>query len=65
MKTYEYFVSYAYETGFGNGNINLKKYIEKYEDIEEIQEYINKTVGYKNAIILNYILLKEKEDQNG
>lgn len=61
-KVYQYFISYVYEMGFGNAKISFGKKIEQYEDIVEIQNYINKEKGNKNTNIINYILLQESEE---
>lgn len=59
---YEYFVSYAHDNGFGNSSITLEQKIDGYELILEITKKITKDGNFNSqVIILNFILLKEKE----
>lgn len=65
FKKYEYLISYAYESGFGNAYTTLEQKIEKKEQILEIGEIITKDCGFSSQIvILNFILLREIGEEN-
>lgn len=58
---YEYFVSYAHDSGFGNSSITLEQKIDGYELLLEIAKKITKDGDFNSqVIVLNFILLKEK-----
>ncbi|MFW5606104.1 MAG: hypothetical protein ACOCMY_00080 [Campylobacter hyointestinalis] len=59
---YEYFVSYAHDSGFGNSHAILEQKIDGYELLSEITEKITKNGNFNSpVIILNFILLKEEK----
>lgn len=64
-KKYEYLISYAYESGFGNAYITLEQKINKKEMLLELAEKITKDCDFKTQIVvLNFILLREIGEEN-
>ena len=56
---YEYLISYAHDSGFGNAYVTLEKKIDKRELLLEIAEEITQDNNFNNqVIILNFIRLK-------
>lgn len=58
---YEYFISYAHDSGFGNSSVLLEQKIDSFELLLKIAKEITKNGDFSSqVIILNYILLKDK-----
>ena len=56
---YEYLISYAHDSGFGNAYVVLAQKIDKGELLLEIANEITKDNNFNNqVIILNFIRLK-------
>ena len=63
--TYTYLVSYINYNdstieGYGRLEVNRNRKIKNMEDIESIEELINKQYGYGKVFINNYILMNKK-----
>lgn len=57
---YEYFVSYAHNSGFGSAYVTLEQKIDKRDILLEIVNKITQDANFSNQIvILNFILLGE------
>lgn len=77
MEHFVYFVSYFVrrangETGFGNGNVDLKKKLETQRDFYEIEKGYIDALNAKNVlesnqvtnvVILNFQLLKQFKEE--
>ena len=55
---FKYFVSYAYNKGFGNLEIVINYKIQTFKDIKSITEKIEEDGNLKDVLILNFIELK-------
>lgn len=55
---FKYFVSYAYNKGFGNLEIVTNYKIQTFKDIKSITEKIEEDGNLKDVLILNFIELK-------
>lgn len=55
---FKYFVSYAYNKGFGNLEIVINYKIQTFKDIKSITEKIEENGNLKDVLILNFIELK-------
>lgn len=60
---YTYFVSFAYQDGFGNSAIDYEKKIDTYEDIVKIQKCIKRKNKIGEAAILYYQLLNKRRNK--
>lgn len=59
-KKYEYLISYAHDSGFGNAYVTLEQKINKWQFLSKIGKEITKDNKFKNEIIiLNFTLLGE------
>ena len=60
---YSYFVSYSYEdesgTHFGNLEIKTNDLVFDMDAVAVFEGYISKNLGFKNVVVMNYILLKK------
>ena len=57
---YEYFVSYAHDSGFGSAYVTLEQKIDKRDILLEIVNKITQDANFSNqVVILNFILLGE------
>lgn len=57
---YEYFVSYAHDSGFGSAYVALEQKIDKRDMLLEIANKITQDANFSNqVVILNFILLGE------
>ncbi len=66
MKQYDYFVSYQYITldgqyGFGQVELTLVKQIKNAENINEIRKHLTEKYSFQGVVIINFLLLQEKE----
>lgn len=57
---YTYHVSFFHSNGIGSLNVKTKKKIRSDEDIQMIKKNIETSYNFKNAGILNFILLDTK-----
>jgi len=57
---YVYFVSFVYETSFGNTEVSLSREIQSLKDIRAVELMIQNKLGFDvvKIIILNYQLLR-------
>jgi hypothetical protein len=55
---YTYFVSYAFNHGYGNIEVSADEFITKFSQVQDISSKIAKQNNLENIVILNYILLK-------
>ncbi len=55
---YEYFISYAHGSGFGNCNATFKKEIKSMGDLTEAKRMIEEKSDVEDVIILYYCKLK-------
>lgn len=51
---HKYFVSYAFDKGFGRCRIYFHKRIKGIEDIEEVEKLICEQNGLKHIVIINF-----------
>lgn len=49
-----YFVSYAFDKGFGRCEMFLEEAIESVKDIEEVEKHICERNGLKHIVIINF-----------
>ena len=64
---YEYFVSYAHDSGFGSAFITLEQKIDKRELLLEIAKEITKDNNFNSqVVILNFLQItaNTKKDRN-
>lgn len=64
---YEYFISYAHDSGFGNAYVTLEQKIDKREILFEIAKEITKGNNFNNqVVILNFLQItaNTKKDKN-
>lgn len=64
---YEYLISYAHDSGFGNAYVTLEQKIDKRELLLEIAKEITKDNNFDNqVIILNFLEITAniKKDRN-
>ncbi|WP_229069002.1 hypothetical protein [Actinoplanes sp. DH11] len=59
---YHYFVSFNHNTGgnisFANAEISLLQPIRRYEQVVMLQNYYQRELGFANALILGYTLMR-------
>ena len=63
MKKYEYMVIYSLNNGIGRMRIISKNFIKSYDDIERIDEIIRGYEGMETALVIDFKLLREYEEQ--
>ena len=64
---YEYFISYAHDSGFGSANVTLDQKIDKGEILLEIAKEITKDNNFNSqVVILNFLEITAniKKDKN-
>lgn len=64
---YEYLISYAHDSGFGNAYVTLEQKIDKRELLLEIAKEITKDNNFNNqVVILNFLEITAniKKDRN-
>jgi len=62
MLVYEYMVTYISEGHTGRICITRNRTIDNYDDVESLDETIRKINVHKNAIALDFKLLREYQD---
>ncbi len=63
MKNYEYLVVYACRSILGRCRITTDKVIDAYYRVEELDESIRVQLKKKNAIVIDFKLLREIETE--
>ena len=63
MKKYEYMIVYACHVVKGRCFITTDKLINSYEGVEEIDKIVREKIGRDNAIVVDFKLLREIDNQ--